>query len=300
MSGDPIDDKLALEIARGIFESQGVGSDVIQRVPSSDHFVFAADDLIAKIYRPERKCFERELNALRSLDGKLTVETPSVIAVGRTYSADHIVMTRVGGEPLDRLSFYELEQAERDSIVDSLAQLLHEIHGSSNEHAPDDWTAFVEDRSETFLHRQIEHNVNDRIIRQLPGFIKENLQKVPSHPTVFLHGDLHFGNLRFARSGGKLTVSGVFDLADSRIGYHEYDLLAIGVLMIQGDRHLQRRFLSSYGYKIAEMDDEMQRRMIMLTMLYETSDLRRYALRLDPAAVDLDLYGLMGAIWNFV
>jgi len=37
----------------------------------------------------------------------------------------------------------------------------------------------------------------------------------------------------------------------------------------------------------------------MLTMLYETSDLRRYALRLKPDAIDFSLEELEKGIWSF-
>ena len=46
--------------------------------------------------------------------------------------------------------------------------------------------------------------------------------------------------------------------------------------------------------------EAMGRRLMMLTMLYETSDLRRYAQRLRPDAVDLNLDELEKAIWRFV
>jgi hypothetical protein len=39
---------------------------------------------------------------------------------------------------------------------------------------------------------------------------------------------------------------------------------------------------------------------MLLTILYECSDLRKYALRLHPEAVELSLEELERAIWNFV
>ena len=70
--------------------------------------------------------------------------------------------------------------------------------------------------------------------------------------------------------------------------------------MIQGDRELQREFLRAYGYQDDELNDELRDRLMMLTMLYETSDLRRYALRLTPAAVEYSLDRLKTSIWCFV
>ncbi|MBK6723886.1 MAG: hypothetical protein IPG58_11680 [Acidobacteria bacterium] len=71
-------------------------------------------------------------------------------------------------------------------------------------------------------------------------------------------------------------------------------------MILQGEGELQREFFRAYGYADNEMDEEMRRRLMTLTMLYETADLRRYALRLRPDAVDLDLYELEKAIWAFV
>jgi hypothetical protein len=39
---------------------------------------------------------------------------------------------------------------------------------------------------------------------------------------------------------------------------------------------------------------------MLLTILYETAELRRYALRLKPEAVDFSLDELEKAIWNFI
>jgi hypothetical protein len=96
-----------------------------------------------------------------------------------------------------------------------------------------------------------------------------------------------------------LANFGLFDFADSRRGFHEYDFLAVGVLMIQGQAEVQREFFKSYGYAENLLDESFRRRLMMLTMLYETSDLRRYALRLKPEAVDFSLEELERAIWSF-
>jgi hypothetical protein len=39
---------------------------------------------------------------------------------------------------------------------------------------------------------------------------------------------------------------------------------------------------------------------MLLTILYECSDLRKYALRLRPEAVNFTLEELERAIWNFI
>ncbi|HEX8251485.1 MAG TPA: hypothetical protein VF599_25145, partial [Pyrinomonadaceae bacterium] len=87
--------------------------------------------------------------------------------------------------------------------------------------------------------------------------------------------------------------------ADSLKGFHEYDFVAVGVLMIQGQGALQREFFRAYGYAENEINETLRRRLMLLTILYECSNLRKYALRLKPEAVDLTLDELERAIWNF-
>lgn len=45
--------------------------------------------------------------------------------------------------------------------------------------------------------------------------------------------------------------------------------------MIQGQSSLQRKFFRAYGYAHHEINEELRRRRMLLTMFYENSDLRR-------------------------
>ena len=95
------------------------------------------------------------------------------------------------------------------------------------------------------------------------------------------------------------VISGLFDFADSLKGFYEYEFVAIGVLMIQGQGDLQREFFRAYGYADLDIDVELRRRLMLLTILYEHSSLRRYAERLGPGTEKLGLEELERAIWNF-
>ncbi len=117
---------------------------------------------------------------------------------------------------------------------------------------------------------------------------------------MFLHGDVHAGNVLLAEEGGRWKVSGLIDFGDSLCGFNEYEFVAPGVLMAQGDRELQRALLLAYGYSEAQLDLNLRARLMLLTVLYECSDLRKYALRLAPEAVNFTLAELEASIWTFV
>jgi aminoglycoside phosphotransferase (APT) family kinase protein len=287
--------------ARAICDRHDIDLANIVRADSSDHVVFLiGEHLVLKIFRPSRNCFERERKALEFAAGRLPFRTPEIIETGTFEGSAYMLTSRIPGTAMSRTEFLLLPANEQIDILVELATGLRQIHDIDPSFFTDDWPAFVDDRASTFIERQIAHGVNAAIIETLPEFLGKYLPVIPRTPTVFLHGDVHFGNLRFEKVNGKLRISGLFDFADSRRGFHEYDLLAEGVLMIQGRRELQREFFRAYGYREADLTEEMRHRLMMLTMLYETSDLRRYAMRLSPDAVNYTLDELERAIWNFV
>jgi hygromycin-B 7''-O-kinase len=82
-------------------------------------------------------------------------------------------------------------------------------------------------------------------------------------------------------------------------GFQEYEFVAPGVLMVQGDRELQRTMLLAYGYTETQLDLVLRARLMLLTILYECRYLRKYALRLAPEAMSFTLDELERAIWTF-
>jgi aminoglycoside phosphotransferase len=289
------------DAAREICRRHGIFFTELKRSASSDHVVFLiGNSLVLKIYRPFRRCSEREVKAIEFIGGKIDFKIPEIVQIGAFENFQYVLMTQFSGAALTRNDWLKVPQNEQQAFVVKLAVGLKQIHELNTESFECDWAKFVEDRAATFIERQIAHGVNSKVIESLPAFIEENLKLVPTNSrTVFMHGDVHFGNLRLEKINSKWQISGLFDFADSRVGFHEYEFLAVGVLMIQGQRDVQREFFKAYGYAENDLNEEMRQRLMMLTMLYETSDLRRYALRLKPEAVNYTLEELEKGIWSF-
>lgn len=290
-----------IEAAKQICQKHKIFYTQLKRGTSSDHIVFLIDDsLVLKIYRPFRNCFVREKKALEFVGGKISLKTPEIVEIGEFEGFDYLIQPQIPGELMNRIDWLKLPKKEQKRFIAKLAVQLKEIHQLNPDSFQCDWAEFVADRAETFIERQIAHDVNTSVLKGLPKFIENNLKLVPTSPTVFMHSDVHFGNLRILPSNSSWEISGLFDFADSRRGFHEYDFLAVGILMIQGQREIQREFFKAYGYAEKDLDETMRKRLMMLTMLYETADLRRYALRLQPEAVNFTLEELERGIWSFV
>ena len=294
--------ELWLDVAKEICKIHRISFDEINRAGGSEHIVFFINEaLVLKIYRPFRYCFERETNALNALSWKISFKIPEIVQIGEFEGFRYVLMTRIGDELITRADWLKVDETQQIEFISKLAVGLKQIHEINPKSFENNWAEFVIDRAETFIERQIAHGVNRKVLDALPLFIEENLKLIPkTEPTVFMHADVHFGNLSVINKNGKLEIGGLFDFADSRRGFFEYDFLAVGVLMIQGQGNLQREFFTSYGYAESELDEQMRKRLMMLTMLYETADLRRYAMRLKPEAVDFNLDELEKGIWSFV
>lgn len=291
-----------IDLAKEICCRHSISFNELERANSSDHVVFLIDDtLVLKIYRPFRNCFERELKAIEFVSGKTDFTIPEIIETGEIENLNYALMTQISGISMTRADWLKIPDNERILFAGKLAKGLKQIHLLGADSFDSDWKNFVEDRAETFIERQIAHGVNLKILDALPQFIEENLKLIPVNPRkTFMHADVHFGNLRLQKdSKNEWKISGLFDFADSRVGFHEYEFLAVGVLMFQGQGEIQREFFTSYGYAKNDLDEAMRKRLMMLTMLYETADLRRYAMRLKPEAVDFSLDKLEKGIWSF-
>ncbi len=291
-----------LDVSREICGRHQISFSRLKRADSSDHIVFFVDDArILKIYRPFRNCFERETKALEFIGGKIDFKTPEIIRIGEIENLNYVFLTQIPGAAMMRNDWLKVPENRQIEFISKLANGLKQIHELNADFFDCNWAEFVKDRAETFIERQIAYGVNSEVIKSLPAFIEENLKLVPVNSnTVFMHSDVHFGNLRVKNSNENLEIAGLFDFADSRRGFYEYDFLAVGLLIIQGQAKLQREFFKAYGYLENDLDETMRKRLMMLTMLYETSDLKRYARRLKPEAVDFSLEELEKGIWSFV
>ncbi|HEY0427545.1 MAG TPA: phosphotransferase [Pyrinomonadaceae bacterium] len=287
--------------ARSICQRHKLAFENLKRSEHGENVVFLVDArYVVKIYTPFRSGFERERAALRFAENKTTLPLPEIIFEGEIENFKYLVLTQKEGVLMQRAMWLNLEKDEQISVVSELAAGLKELHTHNPRAINFDWQKFVTHQAETVFERQKSNGASVEWLEKLPLYLEENIKLLPENGApAFLHGDVHFGNLRLKQVGGKWRISALFDFADSLKGFHEYEFVAVGVLMIQGQREIQREMLLAYGYRENELDEILRRRLMLLTILYEQSDLRKYALRLRPEAIDYTLEELEKSIWAF-
>ncbi len=286
-----------------ICERHRLSYKTFRRTSDGENIIFFVDDcLLIKIYLPFRDNYVREVAGLEFADSKTSIATPHIAATGDIEGWFYVVMTQLSGVPM-RDIWREIEEKEQIEIVTHLGMAMKELHSFN---APletplnRDWHEFIEHQTRTTIERQKAGGANPEWIASLPDYLDSIPKFLPSDcKQVMLHGDIHPANVLLKQKNYRWTISGLFDFGDSLCGFHEYEFVAPGVLMVQGKRELQRAMLMAYGYKETELDSVLRSRLMLLTILYECSNLRKYAMRLNPEAVNFTLTELESAIWTF-
>ncbi len=274
------------------------------RSQQGENIIFFVDQrFIIKIFVPFRENHLRETAALEYAQGKLSIKTPELVHTGGVDGWSYLVMTQLAGHA-SREVWATIGRHDRLEIISRLGAAMSELHTHDAPLQTDlnrDWHGFVERQAQTSVERQRACNASPEWLESLPAYIAERVELLPvHHKQVFLHGDIHAGNVLLAEEGGRWHITGLIDFGDSLCGYHEYEFVAPGVLMAQGNPELQRAMLLAYGYEESQLDLNLRARLMLLTILYECSNLPKYALRLAPEAAHLTLSELESAIWKFV
>jgi hygromycin-B 7''-O-kinase len=111
---------------------------------------------------------------------------------------------------------------------------------------------------------------------------------------VFLHGDLHAGNVFVDEAPGPLVPRGLVDFNDAYEGDPHYDLVAIHATTLGADKGLLRLFLDAYGWH--DLGRRWAERMMALTLAHDFDMVRPFADRI-PSEVDT-LADLATLVWD--
>jgi hygromycin-B 7''-O-kinase len=295
-------DPIWLEVAAAICRRHRIRYKTLERAEHGENIVVLIDRRrVLKIYTPQKNGFRRERFALEFAQNRTSLPIPRMLKQGEIEGFGYLITDRMKGTMIKRDRWLTMSRAAQVAVLTQLAYGLKELHTHEPGDLHFDWREFIEIQLYSVLDRQRKEGGNPEWLDAIPRYLEEHMHLLPDRPReVFMHGDVHFGNLLFTDDAERPVISGLFDFADSLKGFHEYEFVAIGVLMIQGQGDLQREFFRAYGYMDAEINIELRRRLMLLTILYEHSSLKRYAVRLGVDPDRLTLAELEDAIWNFV
>ncbi|MBN1945948.1 MAG: aminoglycoside phosphotransferase family protein [Bradymonadales bacterium] len=282
------DRSLFLPAAREICERHALPTGEIAPFPDGSTPVFALGaKLVLKLYCPwYLDEFLAETAALEAIGGSLSVPTPEIVAQGSIEGWPYLVISRLAGHLLQDV-FPGLSRSERAGIIEEMGVALAALHGIDLGGSPPalavDWPRFLEERLAGAVDRQRRRGLEPRWAHELEHFLDEHgqlLDRTP--PPVLLHTEPTDSAWLVQQKNNRPTLSGLIDFADAMTGDQEYDHVAVGIFISRGDRRLFRRYLLAYGYRTADLDEELSTRLMMLTLVHRYCHLPRFLALCPP------------------
>ncbi len=241
------------------------------------NIVFAhGNQRVIKIFPPfHYDQFKAELLVLKHIQEKLSVLTPIVECDGDISGWPYIVMTKIPGTLLEEL-WENMEFSNKLIIVRELGSLIQEVHllpTEGLEEIDSHWSEFI-NKQITFCENKHQSDLPKPLAEQIPTYlesIKTSLMQM--NKPVILTGEYTPMNILVNQVKGVWHITGMIDFGDSMLGMPEYDLLGPGVFLIQGDKHLLKEFLASYGYSHDRITSMLSHQLTALMLLHKYSNL---------------------------
>lgn len=282
------------------------GGEVRTHVPTTHVAALVGDRHLVKLHYEDwfgEDCFQTEREAYRMLADR-GLPIPELLAEGALYDEGwrwpFLVMSAMGGRSL-REAEGVVTPADRRRVAAWLGSAVRDLHAvpirDGERISHDVYCDLIQVRIQRG-HRDhvLWGSLPPRLVAQVRDELwrrRDLIDPVRVKP-VFLHGDLHEGNVFVDRGPDGLEPRGLVDFNDAHEGDPHYDLVAIHTKTLGADKDLLRTFLDAYGWD--DLGRQWPRRMMALTLAHDFDMVRPYADRIPDDVDTLD--DLATLLWD--
>ena len=271
----------------------GVNADDLTRFPAGSRPVYAAGDLVLKLFPPVTTWpgYRIEAQMLAAVAAQLPTPTPQVHAAGEHDGWGYVLMSRLPGVPLD-IAWGRVSAQDRDRLAAQLGQTIAALHQMPppviKDWWPADWPSFVSQQRARCVREQRELGLLPVWADQIPEFLAA--VALPAGPPVLLHTEVMREHLLVSEGpAGAWRLSGLIDFEPAMRGEREYEFVGVGVFVAEGDARFLAGTLASYGYDRDQLGPDLRRRLLAWGILHRYSNLRWWMQRLpEPSRSTLD------------
>ena len=252
-----------------IAERHGLDGDLRAEADGSA-VVFGVGDRIVKLHAPwHPDLFATESYCIAALHGRLPVESPKLVATGDLEGWSYLVMTRLRGQPLNRVR-YELDDDNLADIARDAGRLARAIQAlpTPGFEPFKPWRSFLGDQLDRLGEHHRSYGFDADLVARLPAAIAGN--DLDTDEVVLLHTELTDTNLMVAESDGRWRLTGVFDLEPAMLGHPLYDLPAIAMFVCRGEPALCAAAYDGFGVRPTE---RLRRQLLACAALHRYSRL---------------------------
>jgi aminoglycoside phosphotransferase (APT) family kinase protein len=246
----------ALEHLRKI---HGLPEGDFQRVPNGKNIVCRLQDLIIKLIPPFwAKDAMREVTALKSFQGKLSVDTPRLEVSSELENWHLLVMSCLQGTSLSKL-WVTLDQDQKAHIAFQMGEVaaqLHSVNTAGLNGLDINWQSLLNEQRQYIFN---DPNLPEILKKSLPNFLDSTPLPSPQVRNVFLHGDLSAGNLLLRDH----QITGLLDFGDAKLGEFSHEFISPAAHMFRGNSQILKAFYSGYGLIETNMQHHLMARALL-------------------------------------
>jgi hygromycin-B 7''-O-kinase len=251
-------------------------------------------------------CFQTEREAYTLLS-RQELPIPELLAEGALYDDGwrwpFLAMTAMHGRSLREMNG-QVPREDMERVATWLGETvrrLHRVPTHDGERISLEIYADMIQVREQRCHRDHQQwgSLPAHLVTGVRDYVWEARKLIdPERETpVFLHGDLHAGNVFVDGELGVLQPTGIVDFNDAYEGDPHYDLVAIHLKAFDADKGLLRRFLDAYGW--GELGRSWPRRMMAFTLAHDYDMIQPIADRYPQALAAVgSLHELATLLWD--
>ena len=296
------DPSLWLPMVRDIAGSHGyAGLEPAAFATGTNLVAGLGDRLILKIFPPmHRSQFVSERGALLTLAGQLRIDIPELVQEGEREAWPYLIMTRLSGVLASDV-WLDMAEADKERVLRQLGETIANVQrvppGELLRIEPD-WASLVQAQIAGCRARHQRLGLADKFLAGLDDLLCDAARLIPLEaPPVILTGEYIPENFLLSHGGEGWAVTGLFDFGDVLTGWGEYDLLGPSAFMAAGRPGRVRSLFEGYGYRRADIDGRLKRRLLALMLLHRASDPNRHICIDSWPSKANDLWELQDLIW---
>ncbi|MBI3729038.1 MAG: aminoglycoside 3'-phosphotransferase/choline kinase family protein [Burkholderiales bacterium] len=223
-----------------------------EKIPLGANALFGlGNNVIVKLVPPNwRRQGDKEILVAPLLEGKLSLQTPRLIASGEIDNWVFVISSRLQGTLLADI-WPSLDIQQKRSIMMQTGEVLREIRNvrfDADIAIKVDWPVYIRDLIAGCMARHQRRKMPEGLLAQVMPYIEAAGDFATAGDLRFIHMDIHPWNLMAQQEQGLWKLSGLLDFGDAIVGNcDKLELLTPMIFMAQGNPLLLQSLLEAYG-----------------------------------------------------
>lgn len=242
------DDGACSRIASGIAGRHRFGP-AGERVRKGSNMLYGiGSESILKLFRREEGDFrDNEALFLGSLAGRLSVDVPELQATGEHDGYPYLIMSRIGGTPLDKV-YATMDKLELTSVASSAGALVREMQSlpvGTVEGCVPEWSTFIRSQKDNLADNHAGYGLEESRIQEALDIVDDMEPVEEYRQPVICHTEIMPEHLFISSDKGAPRLTALIDFEPSMLAVPQYELCAVGLFLSGGDPDLYRSFMDS-------------------------------------------------------